>query len=390
MPQISRKATYDTIESIYECAVGTDASAWHRLYSDISKTINSGPGGLALHLADDDRFSVIASTFEPDQLTDYFEYYQFISPFRQEITNLKPGEVFESSTFMDCDVYEETEYYQDFQRKAGVYETKFYSLSADNGVMGGIGFSRPKDNIEFTSDERRFIATIMPHLRRAFASFSKLREYSSSNSLMAEALNQVNHGILAITKNGRIVFSNDAAEKLLDARDGLMKKGEVLSACSPPDNLRLKGMLDAMFSPLERLGDDGITGLTVARRDDKRPLELTITAVSANGVEKGDSERLALITIHDADRVIVPSGILLTKIYNLTFAESRMASLLASGATIQEITERLSVSKNTARTHLKRIFSKTSTRRQSELVKLILNGSATTNILILISVFLGI
>jgi len=58
----------------------------------------------------------------------------------------------------------------------------------------------------------------------------------------------------------------------------------------------------------------------------------------------------------------------------LTPAEARLAADLADGLTLEESAERSSTQVATARTHLKRIFAKTRTRRQSELVRLLLRG----------------
>jgi DNA-binding CsgD family transcriptional regulator len=60
--------------------------------------------------------------------------------------------------------------------------------------------------------------------------------------------------------------------------------------------------------------------------------------------------------------------------YDLTLAEARVAMLLASGLSVDEIAERLGIGANTARTHLKSIFGKTDTRRQGELIRLLLSN----------------
>lgn len=59
-----------------------------------------------------------------------------------------------------------------------------------------------------------------------------------------------------------------------------------------------------------------------------------------------------------------------TKFYGVTAAEMRLLAKLAHGKTMAEASEELNISKNTAKTHLQRLFSKTDTKRQSELVRL--------------------
>ena len=60
--------------------------------------------------------------------------------------------------------------------------------------------------------------------------------------------------------------------------------------------------------------------------------------------------------------------------FGLTPAEARLALHLVTGETLRCAAAKLSISYETARTQLKNIFNKTKTRRQAELVILILTA----------------
>jgi DNA-binding CsgD family transcriptional regulator len=62
----------------------------------------------------------------------------------------------------------------------------------------------------------------------------------------------------------------------------------------------------------------------------------------------------------------------LHSLYGLSQREARMASELMQGRSLDGIAESLHIAKSTARTHLLRIFAKTGTSRQGELVSLLL------------------
>jgi len=66
----------------------------------------------------------------------------------------------------------------------------------------------------------------------------------------------------------------------------------------------------------------------------------------------------------------------LKQLYNLTPSEAKLAELLASGCDLPRAAWRLDIGLNTVRTHLQRIYSKTDTHHQSELVALLLAGPA--------------
>jgi DNA-binding CsgD family transcriptional regulator len=57
----------------------------------------------------------------------------------------------------------------------------------------------------------------------------------------------------------------------------------------------------------------------------------------------------------------------------MTPAEAGFAIEILSGDGIQAAADRLSISRSTARTHLSRIFDKTGTRRQAELVRVLIS-----------------
>jgi DNA-binding CsgD family transcriptional regulator len=62
---------------------------------------------------------------------------------------------------------------------------------------------------------------------------------------------------------------------------------------------------------------------------------------------------------------------------SLAPAESRVAVKLMDGESVEEAAEELDVSLNTARTHVKRPFEKTETRRHRKLLRVLLSGIAT-------------
>ncbi|WP_245454901.1 helix-turn-helix transcriptional regulator [Mesorhizobium sp. M9A.F.Ca.ET.002.03.1.2] len=67
----------------------------------------------------------------------------------------------------------------------------------------------------------------------------------------------------------------------------------------------------------------------------------------------------------------VPSPSILSGLFDLTPAEARLATELASGRSVQEAAMEIGVSIKSARTYLERIFRKTETSRQSQLVALL-------------------
>jgi DNA-binding CsgD family transcriptional regulator len=69
----------------------------------------------------------------------------------------------------------------------------------------------------------------------------------------------------------------------------------------------------------------------------------------------------------------------LAELYGLTPAETRLAGLILNGLALFEAAERLGITRNTARTHMKRIYGKTGTRRQAELIRRLAHLATSSN-----------
>jgi len=129
---------------------------------------------------------------------------------------------------------------------------------------------------------------------------------------------------------------------------------------------RLRALLDG-----RRAGE--AEPLFVARSG-ARPLMVSTRLVGArDGVL---CARQVAVVIRIPDAQMTCGEPYLRAAYGLTGAEARLARLLVEGVTLREAADQAGVSMNTARTHLKRVFAKTQTRRQSELVSFLQAGLA--------------
>ena len=62
------------------------------------------------------------------------------------------------------------------------------------------------------------------------------------------------------------------------------------------------------------------------------------------------------------------------RLFDLTPAEASLALALANGLTLDEAADGLNIRKNTARAHLRSIFSKIGVTRQTTLVRVLLSS----------------
>jgi len=84
--------------------------------------------------------------------------------------------------------------------------------------------------------------------------------------------------------------------------------------------------------------------------------------------------RAAAVIISEPDANPNLDQAALRSTYGLTRAEAALVSILVHGRTLEEAADVLCVSLSTVKTHLQRVFLKTDTDRQAELVRRLLLG----------------
>ena len=83
-----------------------------------------------------------------------------------------------------------------------------------------------------------------------------------------------------------------------------------------------------------------------------------------------------LAVVHDPDQGARLDPELVARLHGLAATEAELAVMLAAGRTVADFAAEHGCREQTARTHLKHIFSKTGFTRQPELVCALLTGAA--------------
>jgi DNA-binding CsgD family transcriptional regulator len=180
-------------------------------------------------------------------------------------------------------------------------------------------------------------------------------------------LDLARHGAMLVADGGRPQLSNQMALDILKKNDGIFLAQTGLIAERAADTRLLHRLLKAaIFSP--ESGEPQESPFTVERKSARSAL--IVRVIPEPGLEcwQGAEQRTALLKLYDQDLGLVVDERALTSLYGLTRSEATLTRKLIQGKSIEEAAAELFVSAHTARTHLKRIFMKTDTHRQPELV----------------------
>jgi len=116
--------------------------------------------------------------------------------------------------------------------------------------------------------------------------------------------------------------------------------------------------------------------MSVSRPSGKVSWGLVVQTIESDQWTEGKHRPSVAVFVRDAEGKAHPPVKLAQQLFQLTPAETSLAIQLANGLSLEEAAEALNIRRNTARAHLRSIFSKTGVRRQTELVRIFLNSVA--------------
>jgi len=179
-------------------------------------------------------------------------------------------------------------------------------------------------------------------------------------------LELLKRGAMLVHSDAKPYVVNRAASEILNRKDGLSLSATGIRADSASDTRLLISLLrEAIAFPQN--GEPKDSPICISRKMGTALVVRVVPGPELSQWPRTDA-RTALVTISDPVMAPAVSEPELIRLYGLTRGEAAVASQVIRGKSIEEAAEGLFISAHTARTHLKRIFLKTETHRQSELV----------------------
>lgn len=209
---------------------------------------------------------------------------------------------------------------------------------------------------------------IRAHEERARAQVSVAKAASSAATLSTTALELIPYGVIVCETDGKAVFVNSRAARILS-------NGYALSL-DPDHRLRASRVTETnrLRDAIKKARQDQSTTALTLEADTESPLRLTAQPFDEERTEQ--SELVGLFVFSEAE-LSPPNPQLLIEMFGLTISESRLTAQIARGISLDEAAAECGITKSSARTYLKNIFTKVGVSRQAELVRTILTSLAT-------------
>lgn len=294
----------------------------------------------------------------------YNEHYSKLNIWREHgRANIAAGRVNLSHEMCPREVLERSEFYNDYMLRIG----GAYSMGAVFAREGNRAptVSSQRSKRPFDERDREIAKFLLPHLSRAWIIAERLDQLAAGEAV----LDTLPLGAVFLGEGGSLVYANQAAGEILRAGDGLSLRNGVLTAQDGRAETQLR---EAINSALSLCHPPGPAAVMAPRRSLGRSYQVVAAPLLGRLPQFNRMAKpMALVLITDPERQTPASTDLLRELYKLTPREAAFAAKLSQGKSVEQTAEEMCITYETARTHLRRIFSKTGASRQAELLLLI-------------------
>jgi DNA-binding CsgD family transcriptional regulator/PAS domain-containing protein len=367
---VSAQALSETIGAIYDCALEPDR--WPEAMRQITELTSSAAMGMGLI---DHKYNHNVHLYEYGYSEEYtrlyFEKYAKMDPAYVARLLYPVGEPVTGEMLFDENEFLQSRIYQEFLKPRGFRYGVTIELLRTAHRSAGTTLMRKEDQPAFDVEDLALLRLLAPHFCRA-VSISDMLDLRTLRSEMLEAtLDSLTAGVYLTTRDGRVVYMNAVAARQVKAGNVLRI---VNNRLAPIDSRAAAALAAAILEVATDDTDASQTGHSLAMPDtDGAGYLATLLPIEGGrrqGIMAPFAASVAVFTQNPAQVPVVP-GEAFARLYGLTGGELRVLLSLAQGLGAKEAADMLGIGEPTVRTHLQRLFSKTNTSRQAELLQLL-------------------
>lgn len=372
--------TADLNERIDAAALAPEQ--WDDVLKGVQAILPGVRAGLEAWDAEIDRpLAVVTLGWGERTTQDYVDYFASRSPWAPVWPHLVEMQPYLSDQFVPFRELEKSEFYTDWLRPVG---------GAEHGTaikLHGSKKSRAQVHLHYGAE----------HMEQKHDILSAILKKVAPRMHGALLANRVLALRMAVPSKGTIMDSLRDPAFLLDEKcrllaangpGNLLLQEEMVLQVGAQDALRLraKDQHQRLAVAVKTLCRAGVSysAPDLLLTDSARSWTLSLLPVAGNALGLAASPMLTmlvprslvlLVARPSATEVIRPQSNIVARIpSNLTPAEQRLLEALCEGGTLPQISTRLGIAYETARTQLKNIYGKTGVRSQRDLLSLIIRG----------------
>lgn len=356
---------------IYDAAC--DNRRWNNVLQELQKKLNAD----AISWCEFDfkhRKGKILDSIGYDQsyLRSYIEKYASLNVWLQEQWCNSPGRVLLGEEILGEAELVQTEFYTEWLMPQDLLHRVCIVVKRERQMVFYLEALRSNAKAPFGKQEKQCLSTLLPYLQLAVQRNSYLWQLA----VIEEAINCCPYGLLAVNKQAEPLLMNRMAEQFIRDKALFLPDQDRLTLTGLKTSVRFhESIANAATSSSVANGYQSSEAMIIPRRNHLGPLWIVVTPLSRKLRRVVcQEEQVALVYIFVAGIFGPLQETMLKTFFGLTPAEQKLARLILEGCRLDTAADKLGITKNTVRTHMKRIYAKTKTENQSDLVRLLLGG----------------
>lgn len=313
---------------------------------------------------------VAASRVAPDHLRNFAEA-TMTGPIGW-LEAIPPGKVLDFQAVMPRPEFVRTDFFTDVVRPMGGYRAMISIPIRRDGAAGFIALCRPEHSEDFEAREIAAVARVVPHVNRVLRARLAIDRAAEQAEALVGAIDRIDALLAVVDAELRPIFMSGGFEEVVGRGDGLYRSRAGLTAAHPGDAARLRELVRVASRDDARAPNQHV--LRLRRASGLAAWSVVVCRVGAFERLGGLRPAVALI-LEDPTRRPDHLPAMAATLFGLTAQQAALAAQLAHGRDLDAAAAALGIGRGTARNYLKIIFAKTGTRRQAELVGLLLRSA---------------
>ncbi|MGE3147885.1 MAG: helix-turn-helix transcriptional regulator [Pseudorhodoplanes sp.] len=368
MGRVNSDAVFTIIDNIY--AAAEDRNAWSDVVTALGALFNTSQCCFGFSSPDPDRTYAVSSNLDPAWMIRYREEF-FDNILTDTLETVPVGLIYHGHSLVGPDRLRNSSVWNEWMAPQDMYGglgRKLLTIGQDTWF---IDMQRGRGQPTFDRADVELLQHFIPHLVRA----SQLSWTFQTRKMLTDTFARLSLGVLIVDDQMRIKEMNAAADAILSRPSAaLVSKSGSLEAAIAANHRLLRDLVAASCMRPQHAQNPrgGYLLVTSPDRTRKAP-NIAVTAISlpnpAGGIRFGPHATLLIreITLERPDSFADTIRV----VYALTPKEAELAAMLTSGHSLKDAAAACGMRFSTARSHLERIFRKTGTRQQHQLVALL-------------------
>jgi DNA-binding CsgD family transcriptional regulator len=360
-----------TVGSIYDCAL--DPTRWPEAIREICEAAGCCAGVIGVNdLASGAVRLQQYWNYEQDWLDRMVLYGPEIAGWLRSVPEhyLRPlDESLTVKRVVGREVIERSRYYNEWLRPKGIIDALQLTVLRQSDRVGVLALSRHESKGEIAEHDVAIMRLLSPHIRRAVAISDVIDMQAMAVGTFEASLDLIANGVALVDARAAVIHANRAARAMLAAGSPIRSDRGELRTLLPEATAALQAAIAKSTGDEAAMGGAGI-GIPAPRAEGERALIYVLPLIHGDVRGRIAPRASAALFITPAGEGIDNSAAL-AALFDLTSAEMRTLERIIAGDTLAEAAEALEVAITTVRTHLARIFDKTGTSRQADLIRLV-------------------